>query len=185
MAFKEVSELSAEVTISLGGVSKKTGQKNPTKVEGYYKGFKTVPDKKKKSGTTNIYFFDTAKGPLGVWGKTDLDNKMGSAVLGAMTRITQSGMRETPNGEMYVFKLEVDHENTIDVGLIASKATPAVAIQESEPSGYDSSESEEILDEEASDETAFTRPKAPAQPAVVNAAQQARAIALMNSRKRA
>lgn len=121
MAYREVNDLSTDVTISLGGVNKKTGKKNPTSIEGYYLGSRQVEDKKKKSGVSYIYVFQTAEGNVGVWGKTDLDRKMQSAPLGAMTRATHSGMRATPNGEMYTYKVEIDKDNTIEVeGLEAS-----------------------------------------------------------------
>jgi hypothetical protein len=115
MGFKEIQDLNADTTISLGGVNKKTNKPNPTKVEGYYLGKRQVESKKAKSGYAYLYIFQTPKGNLGVWGKTDLDRKMTAAVPGTMIRITQSGMLSTPNGDMYKFKVEVDSENTIEV----------------------------------------------------------------------
>jgi len=115
MAFQEVTDLSAETTIALGGVNRKTGKKNPTSVEGYYLGSRTVADKKKKSGESYIYFFQTSKGNVGVWGKTDLDRKMQTAQVGTMVRATFTNMLETPNGPMYKYKVEIDPENTIEV----------------------------------------------------------------------
>jgi hypothetical protein len=123
MAFKEVQSLDADVTIALGGVNKKTGKANPKQVEGYYLGKRTTENKKAKDGTSNLYFFQTSKGNVGVWGKTDLDRKMGAVKLGAMTRITQSGMVPTPNGDMYKFKIEVDTDNLIEVSEALSATT--------------------------------------------------------------
>ena len=40
MGFQELNGLDADVTISLGGVNRKTGKPNPVKVEGYYLGKK-------------------------------------------------------------------------------------------------------------------------------------------------
>ena len=76
MAFKAVLDLNAEVTISLGGMNKKTGKANPKSVEGYYLGKKSIEDRKKKSGVSYIYILQTDKGNVGVWGKTDMDRKM-------------------------------------------------------------------------------------------------------------
>lgn len=115
MAFKQVVDLDCEVTTALGGVNKKTGKANPTRVEGYYVGRKEVDSPKAKTGKAYLYILQTNKGNLGVWGKTDLDRKMSSATLGAMTRITQSGMSPTKNGDMYKFTVEVDADNTIEV----------------------------------------------------------------------
>lgn len=115
MAFKEIADLSPDTTIALGGTNKKTGKPNPTKVEGYYLGKRTVEDRKKKSGFSYIYVLQTVKGNVGVWGKTDLDRKMQDATVGNMLRITQSGVVPTPNGDMYKFKVEFDADNSIDV----------------------------------------------------------------------
>lgn len=115
MAFKEVSDLNADVTISLGGTNRKTGKKNPTEVEGYYLGRREVTDTKKKTGKSWIYFFQTPKGNLGVWGKTDIDRKMDSAVVGNMVKIAFDRMVATPNGEMYKYKVFQDDTNTIEV----------------------------------------------------------------------
>lgn len=115
MAFKEINDLNADTTVSMGGVNKKTGKANPTKVEGYYLGKRQVEDRKTKSGFSYIYILQTPKGNLGVWGKTDLNNKMSNAVPGHMLRITQTGKVGTPNGEMYKFKVEFDETNTVAV----------------------------------------------------------------------
>lgn len=151
MAFKEVSDLSADITISLGGVSKKTGKKNPTSIEGYYLGNRQVEDKKKKSGISFIYIFQTAKGNVGVWGKTDLDRKMQSAALGTMVRATHVGMTPTPNGEMYKYKVEVDKDNTIEVSAAPSPGAPQPDTYSSdeEPSYSASADEEDNAEENA------------------------------------
>jgi len=159
MAFKEVTSLEAEVTISLGGANRKTGKKNPSSVEGYYLGKREVDDVKKKSGKSYIYYFQTKTGNLGVWGKTDLDRKMTSATLGSMTRVSHSGMRATPNGEMYVYKVEIDSDNTIEV----SGPTEAV-----EASGYNDGTDEQV--EESEEEAAYTEEDDAEQEAALQAA---------------
>ena len=115
MAYKEITALDADTTVALGGVNKKTGKKNPTRAEGYYLGKKEVASPKSKTGKANIYIFKTAAGNLGVWGKANLDNKMRSAAIGQMTLITQTGMQPTPNGDMYVYTVQQDATNTIEV----------------------------------------------------------------------
>ena len=141
MAFQEVASLDAEVTISLGGVNRKTGKKNPTSVEGYYLGSRTVENKK---GESKIHFFQTQKGNIGVWGKTDSDRKLAGIEPGTMTRISFDKMQATPNGEMYKYKVEVDSANTIDVaGLSASTLAGDGSISsfgDGEEGGYSSDE---------------------------------------------
>lgn len=132
MAYKEVSDLSTDTTISLGGTNRKTGKANPKSIEGYYLGKRQVDDKKKKSGFSFIYVLQTPKGNVGVWGKTDLDRKMGSATPGHMLRLTHSGMVQTPNGEMYKYKVEFDSENTIEV------------TEESRPVGISATDAEDV-----------------------------------------
>ena len=129
MAFKVVASLEADVTISLGGRDKKTGKANPNQVEGYYLGRRVVaPNKYSKPGKTDyLYFFQTPKGNLGVWGKTDLDRKMGNVTPGTMVRASHAGMRPTPNGDMHTFTVEIDEENTIDVSGFNQVPAPSYA----------------------------------------------------------
>jgi len=143
MAFKTITDLSADTTISLGGTNRKTGKKNPTSVEGYYLGSRQVKDKKKKDGLSNIYFFQTSSGNIGVWGKTDLDRKMSSVTTGTMTRASFDKMVPTPNGEMYKFKVEVDDSNTI----VVAGSNQSVAVSSSsynDDSGPELDEDDEI-----------------------------------------
>ncbi len=128
MAFKEVSSLEADTTISLGGFNKKTGKANPTKVEGYFLGKKEVSSPRSKTGKSSLYILQTAKGNVGVWGKTDLDRKMGSVVPGTMIRVTQNGTRPTPNGDMYTYKVEYDDSNRVEVP--EASATSALSSSE-------------------------------------------------------
>ena len=115
MAFKEVSDLSADTTIALGGFNKKAKKDNPTQVEGYYLGNRSIPDRKKKNGMSYLHFFQTSSGNVGVWGKTDMDRKLLAVTPGTMTRVTFDRMVDTPNGEMYKYKVAVDSDNTIEV----------------------------------------------------------------------
>lgn len=115
MAFTEVQTLDAENTTAIGGVNRKTGKKNPASAEGYYIGTRQVDSKKSKSGKASIHFLQTPKGNLGIWGKTDLDRKLSSVPVGAMVRVSFTGMTPTPNGDMYKYKVEVDGSNTIPV----------------------------------------------------------------------
>jgi len=115
MAYKTFTDLSADTTVSLGGINRKTGKKNPIEVEGYYLGKRSVEDKKKKSGTSNIYFFQTANGNIGVWGKTNMDQKMAQAQVGLMTLVQFDKMVNTPNGEMYKYIVAQDPDLFIEV----------------------------------------------------------------------
>lgn len=192
MAYEEVIALDADVTVSLGGVNRKTGKKNPTQVEGYYLGKREVEDKKSRSGVSYIYYFQTANGNVGVWGKTDLNKKMASAVAGAMTRATCTGQRETPNGPMYTYKLEVDRTNIITVpnGLSASTE------ETTRSSGYNDGGDEDSLytaatllddgsglsadEEDASQDEALAAAELAAQAA---AARKAKVQALLSKKK--
>lgn len=188
MAFTEVMDLDCDVTTALGGRNKKTGKANPTNVEGYYLGSKTVESPRSKSGKAQLHILQTATGNLGVWGKTDLDRKMLSVSPGAMIRITQSGTVPTPNGDMYKFKVEVDSENTIEVAL-----PPAVIAEESEEyvaaattdDGYEEAAVDEE-DEETLDEVAPARAVAPKKAvATPDAARQAKVKALLSGNRKA
>lgn len=123
MAFKKVNDLDTDTIIALGGTDSK-GKKNPSQIQGYFLGSREVPDKKKKSGFGYIHVLQTSKGNIGVWGKTDLDRKLSAVTPGLLVRLTHTGMRNTPNGDMYVYSVEADADNTIDVGLAPNAQEP-------------------------------------------------------------
>lgn len=114
MAFKTVTDLDADTTISIGGFNKKARKENPTEVEGYFLGTKKVANTK-TGGDSCLHILQTAKGNVGVWGKTDMDKKMINVPAGEMVKITFTGMQATPKGEMYKFLVQHDPENTIEV----------------------------------------------------------------------
>jgi hypothetical protein len=184
MAFKEVQSLDAETTISLGGFNKKTRQDNPTQIEGYYLGTKFVPSQKSKSGKAAIHVFQTADGNVGVWGKTDLDRKMEALAdkAGVMVRVTQKGTKPTKGGnDMYMFRVEVDTDNTIEV----TSAPQTIEAEEVSDESYDT---EESYDEDLENDAAVIprRPTAPVKAtAVPDAARQAKVKALLAKTKTA
>lgn len=126
MAFKEVSSLEADVTIALGKKDKNTGKPYPKEAEGYYLGSRKVENKR---GESSLHFLQTAKGNLGVWGTTDLDRKLSQVTPGSMIRVTSTGTRPTPKGEMYTYKVEIDADNTIEVAI--SESAPAAESDDS------------------------------------------------------
>lgn len=148
MGFKEVSDLNAETTISLGGSNRKTGKTNPKSIEGYYLGFKKVADKM-KGGDAFIYIFQTPKGNVGVWGKTDLIRKMSGVVPGTMVRASHVGMQATPKGEMYKYKVEIDGDNTIEV--VGGDYTPEPSNSHDDDSYSAQSESVEESEDDSAD----------------------------------
>lgn len=179
MAYKKITDLHADVTITLGGLNKKLGKQNPTKVEGFFIGTKDIPDTKKKSGISTLYYFQTPKGVVGVWGKTDMDRKMKQATLGLMTLVTQTGMQDTPNGPMYKFEVAQDDSLATEVAQLATEeqeevATTANFNEEDDADLYD--------DEQAVDEVPLERPKAPRAPVAASNAKD-RALALLKTRK--
>jgi hypothetical protein len=181
MAYQEVTSLDADNVISLGGTNRKTNTKNPNRVEGFYLGTKTVKDAKKKSGESYIHIFKTAKGNVGVWGKTDMDRKLSGAPLGAMTRVTFDKMRPTPNGDMYVYKVEVDSDNTIEV---VGQTASIESADEGSEEGYEASGDDDGADYggETEEEEEAYEPPTPA-PRAANPAQKARVDALLKKSK--
>lgn len=150
MAFKQVTDLSTDTMISLGGFNKKTGKNNPTSVEGYFLGSRKVASPKSKTGLAFIYAFQTSKGNIGVWGKTDLDRKMEGVLPGQMVRASFDKMVPTTNGEMYKFKVEVDAENTIEV----STAAPQQTVEDNFEPEYSANSEESNDDYEAEEQAA-------------------------------
>jgi hypothetical protein len=182
MAFKEVTSLDADTAISLGGYNKKIKKENPTTAQGFYLGTRMVPSKMASTGEAALHVLQTPKGNLGVWGKADLDRKLRQVEPGTMIRITQTGTRPTNKGnDAYVFKVEVDSSQTIDVGNLNAGAASDEGDDEvnSEFSDY----SDDMGDEEEVEEAPPARPTRPAQAAAApDAARQAKVKELLARR---
>lgn len=185
MGFQTLVSLDCDTAIQLGGKDRKTGKAHPTSIEGYYVGSKEIASPKSKTGFSKLHVFQTSKGAVGVWGKTDLDRKLASATIGVMTRVTFTGLKETKNNPMYVYKVEVDADNSIDVASLEG------ASEESDVSESYGSEDEESSELDPGDESPLpdevppqraTPPKAAAA-ATPSKAQQERARALLNGRR--
>lgn len=159
MGFKEVASPDADTVIALGGYNKKSRTDNPTKIEGYYLGSKTVKSLKSKTGTALIHVFKTPKGDVGVWGKTDMDRKLEGVETGTMTRVTFLEVANTSNGNtMYKYKVEADPENTYNTA-----GSNEADVDE------DYADETDVDEEEYADEVVPTRPtpaKTAATPAV-------------------
>lgn len=174
MAFKTLTSLDADTTISLGGFNKKTRKDNPTSVEGYYIGNRKVDSKKAKNGFCYIHFLQTPKGNLGVWGKTDLDRKLLQVTPGTMVRASFEKMVPTPNGEMYKYKVEVDDENAIEVNLSEESTFDAPSDDDSQ-TVVSSDESDDDTDEDNEDVVQ--------QAALIAAEKKAKVDAILNRNK--
>ncbi len=184
MAFKEVASLDAETTTPLGGFNKKTKKDNPASAEGYYLGTKVVESKKSKNGKASIHILQTKKGNLGIWGKTDMDRKMQAVTPGSMVRISFAKMQPTPNGEMYIYRVEVDADNTINVSGLASNSTnEETDAFENDNNAY----ADEAVDEEEELDEAMDEVEEPealtARPAM-SAAQRKQSVEALLSKKR-
>lgn len=124
MAYKELVSLDTDLVISLGGVDGESGKKNPTELEGFYLGFKEVPSKKSKTGLSKIHIFQTSKGNIGLWGKTDTDRQLATGSVGLMTKVTYLNKVTLPNGNpMHKFKIAQDPDNKIEVGSLPTGAS--------------------------------------------------------------
>lgn len=118
MGFKEVQTLDADVCVALGKRDKKTGKMGPKNAEGYYLGSRSTENKR---GESRLHFLQTPKGNLGVWGTTDLNRKLLQVTPGTMVRITSTGTKATPNGDMYTYKVEQDSKNTVEINIESSE----------------------------------------------------------------
>lgn len=179
MSFKEVADLDCSDAIALGGTNRKTGKPNQNSIEGYYLGSRQVASPKSKTGYAALHVFQTNKGNVGVWGKTNLDSKLASVVAGTMTRATFVGMVETKNNPMYKYKVETDASNTIEVS--SANTSNSSSDDEGTDSAYDSGYDEESENEQALDEAPVQRASRPAQAALPPSAErQSRVQALLN-----
>ena len=159
MGFKEVNSLDASVTITIGGFDKKNKKDNPTSAEGYYLGSRVIPGG--KYGDSTLHVLQTANGNLGIWGKTDLNKKVGLVKTGTMIRISYTGLKELKGGnDMHTYRVELDEDNTIDVSGIS-----AAANVDSDDTGDDDAyetEEDEVDDEPEVEAPRVVVPKASA-----------------------
>lgn len=122
MAFKELGDVTP---VTLGGINKETGAKNPTQLEGYYLRREERPNKFNPGKPQSFYVFQTKDGDRGLFGKAGIDREMKKAAIGAMTKVVDTGqVLDTGKGNpMKVFKVYQDSENTIDVHVIEDNYT--------------------------------------------------------------
>lgn len=198
MGFKDIADLDCQVTTAIGGVDKKSQKKNPTSIEGFFIGTRQVPSAKSKSGFASLHVLQTEKGNVGVWGKTNLDQKMTAVKPGQLIRISFTGMVETKNNPMYKYRVQVDPSQVIEVntGDDGQAAGADEGAYEDEGDGKfnagaadneDGYEPEPELDEEEAplDEAPPQRPVAPARRAAAPDPQRAAKVqALLKGRAR-
>jgi hypothetical protein len=152
MAYEKLNDVKA---VSLGGVDKKTGKKNPVELEGYYIRKEEKPNKFNPTKPQSFYVFETKDGPVGLFGKAGIDREMKKANVGVMTKVVDTGkLLDTGKGNpMRVFEVFQDSSNTIDVAQV-------------ETSDLEYADESEADDEES---TVHSEPvRAPSRPASVN-----------------
>lgn len=125
MAMKQVQDLDVDKTIRFGG---KDGLVKGSSIEGYYKGAKEVES---KFGPSLLHAFQTDEGSLGVWGSAQLDSKL-KGLAGFRTIITFRDVVRVPNGEMKVFDVQYDDEDTLDLGVLGTQIADAPTEEEAQ-----------------------------------------------------
>ena len=162
MAFKELSSLETENTVTIGGVNRKTNKPNPKTVEGYFIGTKGgIPNKFNPDKPNQLHVLQTKAGNVGVWGKTNLDQKMKSVPPGTMIRISFTGTKPSNKGnDMLLYKVEADAENTIEVSGQSNEAYAPASDEDEAVAGFSYGDEEEAdvdADETPADEVAPVR----------------------------
>jgi hypothetical protein len=180
MAFKALNDLSSDVAIQLGGTDRKTNKPNQSTITGYFLGTRQVDSPKSKTGKSALHIFQTSTGNVGVWGKTNLDQKLQSATPGALTRVTFTGMQPTKNNPMYVYNVEIDLEDTIAFHPPGAKDSKAARYPDEDESPLDRAVAYEEYQEEEEDLDMAPPPVATAPRVAAKAADPA-AIARMNA----
>lgn len=149
MAYETLQDFDCQKTTAVGGirVDQKTGKryKNPTSIEGYFVGTKGgIENKKNPEKPTNLHIFETDAGNVGVWGKTDLDQKMARAKIGLKTLVQFDKMVPTNKNPMFKYIVKQDPK---DVNPALQAAAPESAEPETDGS-YESGGSNEAAGEE-------------------------------------
>lgn len=132
------NEITGGNLVTLGGYNTKTRQENPTKLEGYYTGVVSGPDKFNPGKTKNTYTFLTKEGPISTKASSDLDSKLKNAHIGRMTLIEFTGEKDTGKGNpQKLFRVRQDSTN-----VISAEQAGDVGGSSEDPSESDSYESE-------------------------------------------
>lgn len=118
----------ASTWVTLGGLNKKTGKPNPTKIEGYYQGVVTGPNSFDPDKTKTTIMLKTSDGKTtGVNASTNLVIKLGDAEKefkaengtspkGANMLITFVGETPTKKGNsLKLFSVQFDNEDVVAV----------------------------------------------------------------------
>lgn len=171
MGYQDIKVTDAISLGQPGSTNKKTGKPLLSVIEGYYVTSRQVPDAKKKSGKEFIYTLQTSEGLKEVWGKTNLNRRMSNAVVGAMTRISNTGETQpTPNGDMQLFRVQQDLDNVTDVSALQAEAAA------DEGSYEEDSDQDQPEAYEAPKTAPARRPESPAQPASAERQASVRAV---------
>lgn len=119
--FKQTDLPSFDLVPDLGSINTSTGEPNPKSVEGYYLGYRAMDS---YFGLHKLYILKTPKGDVGIFGKTNLDQKMVFVRRGAMVRISLIGEIYAGNRN-YIkeYKVEVDEEDIIKTSTASNKNT--------------------------------------------------------------
>lgn len=176
MAYEALGEVTV---VTLGGINKTTGKKNPTELEGYLLGIEDRANKFNPGKPQKFYLFQTKDGEVGVYGKAGIDSVLRGARLGAMTKLVSTGETlDTGKGfPMKVFKAFQDKTNFIDIG---PTNAPAEAAAQDSYTGIDEEVAQDDSDDSLFDETPPARPVAARTPlATPDAARQAKVQALL------
>ena len=193
MGFKEIADLDCEKTTALGGVDKKSGKTNPTTITGYYIGTRDVASPKSKGGVAKLHVFQTKNGNVGVWGKTNLDQKMLGVQPGVLTKVDFTGMVQTKNNPMYKYRVACDESQQIEVNTAAPEAAEDEAGANAgaedfsnDAAGYDDPEEAGLEDEEpAADEITPPRSAPPKSKAAAPSPERRAAVQnLLNGRSK-
>ena len=175
MAFKKIQTLEAETTTALGGINSKTGKPNPTSIEGYLLGTKTITNADGQA--SKVHYFKTSKGNQAIWGKTNIDAQLAGVSLGTMTRVTFEGKVKVKKGFMYKFLVETDEENTIEVNTPKSATVQATSAYEEEEEDAPS------LDDEDSEIDSYESDESSQAIALAAAEKKAKVAALLAKKK--
>jgi len=144
MALKEYgTQNKPDYYVTIGGFTK-AGQKNPDKIEGYYKGRTEYPDQFNPGKTKTTFMIKTQKGIAGVTGNANLINVMTRAETqyaaenqtlpaGTWVQIDCTGLTKLKSGNtMKTFVVHFDNENVDGSLALPTGATNTVLVADDE-----------------------------------------------------
>lgn len=134
MAYETKFDGSTDSTIKIGA------DNNPTTLEGYFLGTKTIPSQTKGFKDSSLHIFQTPDGVIGAWGTTYLDRLLTEDLKGMKCLVEFTGMiapKKRGQRPAYGYKVQFDRGDMISIDHVNLNAPKREALESDDGGGED------------------------------------------------